>query len=156
MPPKRAKPVLEGATAGLLLILDDEESLRGGKFRNEHKLLCHLFQRKGWHAKVGCPVVTRWNGRQLLFDGLPVIFVVNRSTDFFWQSGDFSALRMAYPSGGIYVAPDPFTYATRSDKRLLEWLALPHWTRDLGIQPDERQVLNAHVTGNAYAARRKH
>jgi hypothetical protein len=142
---QEAGTFFQGQPTGALFILDDEESMRSGKFRNEHRLLSHLFQRKGWQAKIGCPVETRWNGRQLLFDGQPVTFVINRSTDFFWQSDDFSALRMAYRSGRVYIAPNPFTYATRSDKRLLEWLALPDWDRDLGIQPDERQVLSAHM-----------
>jgi hypothetical protein len=43
------------------------------------------------------------------------------------------------------VAPNPFTYATRSDKRLLEWLFLPHWDEALGIRPEEREILSAHV-----------
>jgi uncharacterized circularly permuted ATP-grasp superfamily protein len=81
----------------------------------------------------------------LLFDGQPVSFVVNRSTDFFWQSEDFLPLRRAYDEGHVYIAPNPFTYATRSDKRLLEWLSLSHWDDDLGIQLAERQVLSAHM-----------
>ncbi|HUZ91425.1 MAG TPA: hypothetical protein VMU78_05940, partial [Methylocella sp.] len=39
----------------------------------------------------------------------------------------------------------PFSYATRSDKRLLEWLSLPDLDKDLGIEPLERQFLSAHV-----------
>jgi hypothetical protein len=74
-----------------------------------------------------------------------VSFIINRSTDFFWQSDEFSALRRAYKAGQVYVAPNPFTYATRSDKRLLEWLSLPHWDRDLGIEAEERDILSAHV-----------
>jgi hypothetical protein len=131
--------------SGLFLILDDIESLRRGRFRNEHRLLCDILGRKGWPAQVGCPADTVWNGRHLLFQGQPVAFIVNRSTDFLWQSEDFSAVRMAYASGQVYIAPNPFTYATRSDKRLLEWLALPDWDARLGIQPEERLVLSAHV-----------
>ena len=142
---REARAFFQDRPTGLFFILDDDVSLRSGKFRNEHGLLCHLLQRQGWQAKVGCPVETCWNGRQLLFHGEPVAFVVNRSTDFFWKSSDFAALRMAYRSGQVYIAPNPFTYATRSDKRLLEWLALPHWDRELGIQPDEREALSAHV-----------
>ncbi len=135
----------QGRSPGLFLILDDIESLRSGKFRKEHWLLCDIVRRKGWLAEVGCPADAVWNGRRLLFDGRPVAFIVNRSTDFFWQSENFSAVRMAYSSGQVYIAPNPFTYATRSDKRLLEWLALPDWDADLGIQPEERLVLSAHV-----------
>ena len=130
---------------GLFLILDDAESLHQGKFRGEHRLLCDLFRRQGWRAELGCPAETRWDGRQLSFDARTVSFIVNRSTDFLWQSEDFSALREACEAGRVYVAPNPFTYATRSDKRLLEWLALPDWDRDLGIQPEERQILSTHV-----------
>ncbi len=129
----------------LLLVLDDAESLRSGRFRRELQLLCDLFRRRGWRAELGSPAETSWNGQQLLFAGQPVGFIVNRSTDFFWQSDDFSAVRSAYESGRVYIAPNPFTYATRSDKRLLEWLSLPHRDEDLGIQPEERQVLRAHT-----------
>jgi hypothetical protein len=45
----------------------------------------------------------------------------------------------------VYVAPNPFTYATRSDKRLLEFLSLPNWDQKLGILPHERALLSAHV-----------
>ena len=129
----------------LILVVDDAESLRQGKFRKELQLLCDLFHRRGWRAELACPAETRWDGRRLLFRDQAVSFVVNRSTDFFWQSGDFSALRAAYQAGRVYVAPNPFTYATRSDKRLLEWLSLPHWDKELGIEPDERQILSDHV-----------
>lgn len=140
-----AKAFFDECPSGLFLILDDADSLRGGWFRKELGLLRALFRHKGWRAELGCPAETSWNGQQLLFDGQPVAFIVNRSTDFFWQSENFSAVRKAYESGSVYVAPDPFTYATRSDKRLLEWLSLPHWDAELGIQPEERQVLSAHT-----------
>jgi hypothetical protein len=142
---QEARAFFQEFPTGLLLILDDAESLRSGKFRNEHRLLCDLLRRKGWQAEAGHPAETIWNGRQLMFNGQSVAFIVNRSTDFFWQSEDFSALRMAYQSGQVYVAPNPFTYATRSDKRLLEGLALPDWDRDLEIEPEERRILSAYV-----------
>ncbi len=103
------------------LILDDPESLQHGKFRRELELLCDLLREGGWRAQAGCRSETSWDGRRLLFKGQAVTFIVNRSTDFFWQSEDFSALRMAYQAGNVYVAPNPFSYATRSDKRLMEW-----------------------------------
>ena len=67
------------------------------------------------------------------------------STDFFWQSKVFSALCNAYHSDQVYIAPNPFTYATRSDKRLLEWLSLPHWDELLEIEPAERRILTRNV-----------
>ena len=142
---QEARTVFENGTDGLFLILDDAESVQRGKFSTELRLLRDLFRRRGWRAEIGSPPDTRWDGRQLLFDGQPVSFVVNRSTDFFWQSEDFLPLRTAYDEGHVYIAPNPFTYATRSDKRLLEWLSLSHWDDDLGIQLAEREVLSAHV-----------
>jgi hypothetical protein len=142
---QEARAFFEECPADLFLILDDAESLQHGKFRGELRLLCDLLRRQGWRAELGCPAQTRWDGRQLLFEGQAVSFIVNRSTDFLWQSEDFSALRRAYEAGRVYVAPNPFTYATRSDKRLLEWLSLPHWDEDLGIHPGERQILSAHM-----------
>ena len=129
----------------MFLIIDDARSLHQGKFRRELQLLRDLFRRQGWRSEFGFPAATHWDGRRLLFDGQAVTFIVNRSTDFLWHSEDFSALRKAYEAGRVYVAPNPFTYTTRSDKRLLEWLSLPHWDEDLGIEPRERQILSAHV-----------
>ncbi|MBI1866711.1 MAG: hypothetical protein HYS06_00130 [Methylocystis sp.] len=142
---QEARAFFDDCPKDLFLILDDAESLRQGKFRGELRLLCDLFRRQGWRSKLGCPAETRWDGQRLLFEGQAVSFIVNRSTDFLWRSEDFAALRSAYEAGRVYVAPNPFTYATRSDKRLLEWLSLPHWDEDLGIKPAERQILSAHV-----------
>jgi hypothetical protein len=113
---------------------------------------------------VTCPEELRWDGSRLRFAEREVAFVVNRSTDFFWEADVFAALRAAYRSGCVYVAPNPFTYATRSDKRLLEFLSRAEHDQELGIRPDERAVLAAHVpptwglrTDNVdELARRKH
>jgi hypothetical protein len=129
----------------LFLVLDDAQALREGKFRQELRLLCDLFRRRGLRAEVGCPTQTHWDGRRLLLAGERIGFVVNRATDFFWRSEEFSALRAAYAAGGVYVAPNPYTFATRSDKRLMEWLSQPLWDAELGIGPDERRILSAHV-----------
>jgi hypothetical protein len=142
---QEARTFFCASPSDLFLILDDADSLRAGKFRQELRLLRDLFRHRGWRAELGCPAETSWDGEQLLFAGQPVAFIVNRSTDFFWQGDDFAAVRNAYGSGSVYVAPNPFTYATRSDKRLLEWLALPDWDAELGIQPEERQILSAHT-----------
>jgi len=130
---------------GIFLILDDAESLQRGKFRKELLLLRDLFRVRGWQSAVGLPAEIRWDGRCLLWNGQEVSFIINRSTDFFWQAEAFAALRAAYQEGSVYVVPNPFTYATRSDKRLLEFLSLPHLDTALGILPEERAVLSAHV-----------
>ena len=95
--------------------------------------------------EIAVPAEIRWDGQELTFGGATVAFLINRSTDFFWRSDDFAALRGAYEAGHVYIAPNPFTYATRSDKRLLEWLSSRGWDDDLGIAADERRVLSAHV-----------
>lgn len=128
----------------LFVILDDPDSLQQGKFRRELHLLRDLLGERG-RAELACPAELRWDGRRLLVNGRAVSFIVNRSTDFFLQSEHFSALRMAYQAGGVYVAPNPFSYATRSNKRLLEWLSLPDWDKELEIAPAERQILSEHV-----------
>jgi hypothetical protein len=135
-----------GATPnGLLLILDDERALRSGRFRHELLLLRSLCERRGWDAQLGAPGELEWDGRHLLWRAAPVSFVVNRSTDFFWAGDAFAPLRAAYADGGVYVAPNPFTYATRSDKRLLVWLSMASRDAELGITAGERAVLSAHV-----------
>jgi len=130
---------------GLFLILDDASSLQTGKFRQELNLLRSLFRESGRRAEIGSPEETSWDGRQLRWHGQDVCFIVNRSTDFLWEEGVFDGLRAAYLDGRVYVAPNPFTYSTRSDKRLLELLSLPDWDEELGIHEHERAVLSAHV-----------
>jgi hypothetical protein len=131
--------------SGLFLILDDAESLRAGKFQHELRLLQELFRRRGWEAQVGAPADTAWDGSSLRWRGREVSFIVNRSTDFLWQGEACAALRKAYRDGHLYVAPNPFTYVTRSDKRLLELLSEPLRDEELGIRPHERAILSAHV-----------
>jgi hypothetical protein len=130
---------------GLYFVLDTSDTLRSGKFYREFILLRDLLRRRGRRAEIGVPEDLRWNGKYLLLDRQPVVFVINRSTDFFWVAEEFSALRAAYLEGKVYVAPNPFTYATRSDKALLEFLSLRTWDEKLGILPEERGVLSAHV-----------
>jgi len=142
---REAKAFFDERPAGGLLIIDDPESLRGGKFRGEIRMLRDLLGERGWRAAIGAPAEAVWDGERLTFQGLPVAFVVNRSTDFFWASDDFAALRKAFESGAVYAAPNPFTYATRSDKGLMEWLSSPDRDSDLGVEADERRILSAHV-----------
>jgi hypothetical protein len=142
---QEAKAFFGEAPAGLCLVLDDADSLQQGKFRRELELLVELVRNRGWRAELGCPAELRWDGRQALFRNEMVGFIINRSTDFFWEGNSFSALRSAYGVDSVYVAPNPFTYATRSDKRLLEWLSLSDWDEDLGIEPAERRILSEHV-----------
>lgn len=130
---------------GLFLILDDASSLRTGKFRQELDLLRTLFRERGWRAEIGAPGETLWDGKRLRWHGQDICFIVNRSTDFLWEGTVFDGLKAAYADGRVYVAPNPFTYTTRSDKRLLELLSLPEWDEELGIHERERAILGAHV-----------
>ncbi len=130
---------------GVFLILDEPEALERGKFQGEMDMLRELFRGEGWRAEVASTADLRWDGASLRYDGEPVSFVVNRSTDFFLEKEVARTLRDAFLGGGVYVAPSPFTYATRSDKRLLEFLSLSSWDRELGIEAREREVLSRHI-----------
>jgi len=89
----------------LFLVLDDAESLQRVKFFQELQLLNDLFCQRGWQSEIAGPSELQWNGRTLLCTGRAVSFIVNRSTDFFWQSKVFSALCTAYQAGQVYIAP---------------------------------------------------
>ena len=130
---------------GLFYVLDSSDMLRSGRFYREFILLRDLLRQRGWHSEIGTPEDLRWDGDYLYFDRRRVVFVINRSTDFFWEGRAFSTVREAYREAKVYIAPNPFTYATRSDKRLLEFLSLPDWDQKLGILPSERAILSAHV-----------
>jgi hypothetical protein len=134
-----------GRPDGALLIVDDAESLREGHFRDELRLLRDALSRAGWKVGLAAPEELRLDGARLLWRGCEVAFVVNRSTDFFFEDEKLRALRDAWRAGRVYVAPNPFTYATRSDKRLLEPLSRPVRDEALGIRPEERELLSAHV-----------
>lgn len=135
----------DGEPAGLALVLDDAESLRDGRFRCELERLRAVLRAAGRAVELAAPEELAWDGRRLLLGDRAVCFVVNRSTDFFWEGDAFAALREAWQDGGVYVAPNPFTYATRSDKRLLELLSRDERDGELGIRSDERRVLDARV-----------
>jgi hypothetical protein len=130
---------------GLFLVLDDAESLERGRFRDELVLLRDLVRRRGWDAEIAAPADLRWEGGRLLLGSREVSFVINRSTDFFWRAEVLAALRAAYHAGCVYVAPNPFSYATRSDKALLALLSRADADERVGIRPDERAVLATHV-----------
>lgn len=149
---------------GLVLILDDAESLEHGHFGVEHQLLAALLQARGWDSAIGAPEELSVARHTLRHGGRDVSFVVNRSTDFLWQGDAFGPLRESFTRGTVYVAPNPFTYLTRSDKRLLELLSYPDRDDELGIAPDERAVLGERVpetrlvrdANSDELARRKH
>jgi len=142
---QEARTCLNADSPGGVLILDDEDSLRQGRFREEHRWLAALCRAQGWCSLVAAPEMLEWDGDSLLAEGERVTFVINRSTDFFWRGAHFSALREAYANGRVYVAPNPFSYASRSDKRLLGWLSRPDRDAELGITGNERAFLSRHV-----------
>jgi hypothetical protein len=141
---RESEAFFAGRPPGIALVLDDIESLREGRFRRELILLRDLLRRAGWEAELSAPHELAWDG-SLLRSGRLVSFIVNRSTDFHWEGADLAALRAAYRAGGVYVAPNPFSYATRSDKCLLELLSCPLRDAELGILAEERAVLAARV-----------
>ncbi len=131
--------------AGVFLILDDPDSLARGRFRHELELQRELFRRRGWDSELATFAELAWDGRRLRVHGREVAFVVNRSTDFLWEAEECEALRRAWACGAVYAAPNPSTYATRSDKSLLPLLSRGERDAELGITPDERRLLSAHV-----------
>jgi hypothetical protein len=144
-PAARTGGLPAAAADALVLILDDPDSLARGRFRDEHVLLRDLLRQQGRAAEIAPPQGLRWSGRQLLLGERRVSFVINRSTDFHWQDDAFAPLRGAWLEGEVVVVPNPFSHATRSDKRLLEALSCPDRDAELGVQPDERALLSAHV-----------
>jgi hypothetical protein len=142
---REARGVFGARAAGLLVVVDDASSFERGRFRDELVLLRDLLRRRGWPAEIAPPEALRWNGARLALEDREVCFVVNRSTDFFWQGEATASLRIAWGAGRVYVAPNPFTYATRSDKCLLELLSRPDRDAELGVRPEERALLGAHV-----------
>lgn len=142
---EEARALLTRPPGNGLLILDDADSLKTGKFRDEHRRLAELVAKDGWRTVIATPQALVWTGSALQANGTAVDFVVNRSTDFLWQSSAFDALKQARKAGRVYVAPNPFSYATRSDKRLFAWLSRPERDNELGILGDERALFDAHV-----------
>lgn len=130
---------------GVLLVLDDADSLARGHFRGEHERLAALLRARGWRVAIGAPEELTAHGDVLHHRGEDVRFVVNRSTDFLWQADAFAALRRCFAAHTVYVAPNPFTYVTRSDKRLFELLTHADRDAELGITPAERAALAARV-----------
>jgi hypothetical protein len=140
-----ARAFFGGIPDGLFLVLDDEDSIREGRFSREHDMLRGVLEARGLRTALGTPARLAARSGRLHFSGEEVAFVINRSTDFFWEADEFAALRDGWRAGKVYAAPNPFTYATRSDKGVLAALCDSGKDRELGIRPDERAVLDARV-----------
>jgi hypothetical protein len=140
-----ARAFFGDGTRARLLILDDADSLARGHFRVEHELLASVLEARGWQTAIGAPEELSLRDHVLQHRGRDVSFVVNRSTDFVWRGDAFAPLRDAFAAKTVYAAPNPFTYLTRSDKRLFELLSSSGRDAELGIEPAERAVLAARV-----------
>jgi hypothetical protein len=80
-----ARSFFGGRPEGALLIVDDAESLREGRFRDELLLLRDALSRAGWKVGRSAPEELRRDRARLLWQGCEVAFVVNRSTDFLFE-----------------------------------------------------------------------
>lgn len=92
---------------GLFLIVNDPQSLRKGRFRQELVLLRNILQGAGWRAEVGMPVETRWDGPHLRWRNQIVSFVVNRSTIFFGNTICLAPLLPPIGNGPFMSHPIP-------------------------------------------------
>jgi hypothetical protein len=140
-----ARSVFGALPQGLFLIVEDADSLAEGRFRDEQRMLCEALRADGLSAEIAALDALAWSGRRLLLGERRVDFVVNRSTDFFLEGEGAAALRAAYVRGDVYVAPNPASFATRSDKALLALLSSGEHDGRLGILPGERALLDRHV-----------
>ncbi|ELR64873.1 hypothetical protein C942_01963 [Photobacterium marinum] len=130
---------------GMMLILDDAASLNHGKFSVEHQLMATIGREAGWETDIESPESLQQDRERLTTNGKPTDFVINRSTDFLWQSKELQPLVKAYNKGNVYIAPNPFSYITRSDKQLLQFLSRPDWDEILAIKSNERTILSRHI-----------
>jgi hypothetical protein len=101
---------------GLILVLDTSDTVRSGKFYREFVLLRDLLRSHGWRSEISTPDDLRWDDDNVHLNRQPVVFIINRSTDFFWEAEEFAPLRAAYLEGKIYVAPNPF-YLRHSERQ---------------------------------------
>lgn len=126
----------QGPLPGMVLVLDDAESLARGRFRHELARIRDALRGAGFETEIASPDALEWRDERLFHRGKRVAFVVNRATDFFWDAEVFAPVRAAYAKGDVFIAPNPFTYATRSDKRLFAILSAPHVDEGLGAVDD--------------------
>ena len=64
---REARDFFGGRPEGSLLIVDDAESLREGRFRDELALLRDLLSRAGWSVGLAAPEELRDDGDRLLW-----------------------------------------------------------------------------------------
>jgi hypothetical protein len=79
---REAKEFFGALPDGWFFVLETLDTLRSGKFYRELILLRDLLRHRGWRSEIGTPDDLRWDGNYLLLDRQPVVFVINRSTDF--------------------------------------------------------------------------
>lgn len=111
----------------------------------EFRLFQRLLARNGLQAVIADPRELAYDNRKLWYADLPIDLVYNRLTDFYLEAPESAALREAYLADAVVLTPHPQAYALYADKRRLVTLSDPDALEALGVSPQARATLAAHV-----------
>jgi hypothetical protein len=111
----------------------------------EFLLFQGLFERAGLQVCIADPSGLAWRDGRLWAGDLALDLVYNRLTDFYLEQPASTALRSAWEAGAVLLTPHPQAHALLADKRRLAWLSDAGELAALGVPPESRDLLLAHV-----------
>jgi hypothetical protein len=107
----------------------------------EFLLFTQLFESQGIRAVIAAPEHLQHRDGGLWLDDQRIDLVYNRLTDFYWQAGQYAALRDAYTEGAVIVTPHPRTHAVYANKHNLSVLTDERELLALGVRAEIRATL---------------
>lgn len=111
----------------------------------EFLLFQRLFANYGMEAVITDPAGLAYRDGALWAGARAIDLVYNRLTDFMLDSPESQALRQAYLACAVVLTPHPQAHALYANKRNLAILSNAAELERLGVAPDIRSTLLAHV-----------
>ncbi|MBY0518433.1 MAG: hypothetical protein K2P81_16095 [Bacteriovoracaceae bacterium] len=97
----------------------------------EFKLFNDLLTSRGHTCFILDPMDLQYGDKALSYEGNKIDLIYNRSTDFYFMSKEYDALKKAYLLGDVVVSPSPRHHAVYANKRNLTYLTNERSTPEL-------------------------
>jgi hypothetical protein len=122
-----------------------DESPREQYLYPEFALFANLLNKAGINCTIIEPGALHFDGERLTANGAQVDLVYHRSTDFYLDNGDSTALRNAYFANRVVLTPHPRAHALFARKSNLALLSDESFLREIGVAPRHRRALLSHI-----------
>ncbi|MBA2403754.1 MAG: hypothetical protein H0V66_03200 [Bdellovibrionales bacterium] len=124
---------LQRGDAALTSIAIIDENPQAQYLYPEFQLFSELFKKSGIECLILNPQDLILKEGELWFEAKKIDMIYNRSTDFYFESSLYAAIKEAYVSGKVVATPNPHHHALYANKLNLEILTNPACLTELKI-----------------------